>query len=78
MMNDGNRAVGALGTGPSAAYTFMILFLFVGFLVWLTGNKMEYVITIFLLFSHIKFNKSLPNYLTLGSSEGPGRPDEET
>jgi hypothetical protein len=33
MMNDGNGAVGASGTGPSAGYTFLFLFLFTGFLV---------------------------------------------
>jgi hypothetical protein len=38
MMNDGNGA-----TGPSAGYPFVFLFLFSGFLVWLTGNKMEYI-----------------------------------
>jgi hypothetical protein len=43
MMNDGNGAVGASGTGPSAGYTFQFLFLFTGFLVWLTSNKMEYI-----------------------------------
>jgi hypothetical protein len=45
----------------------MFLFLFAGFLVWLTGIKIEYiyVITILLLFSRIKFNKSFPNYLTI-------------
>jgi hypothetical protein len=67
MMNDGNGAAGASGTGPSAGYTFMFLFLFAGFLVWLTGDKIKYiyVITILLLFSRIKFNKSLPDYLTI-------------
>jgi hypothetical protein len=39
----GNGATGASGTGPSAGYTFMFLFLFTSFLVWLTGNKMEYI-----------------------------------
>jgi hypothetical protein len=43
MMNDGNGAAGASGTGPSAGYTFTFLFLIDGFLVWLTGNKMEYI-----------------------------------
>jgi hypothetical protein len=45
----------------------MFLFLFTGFLVWLTSNKIEhiYVIKILLLFSRIKFNMSLPNYLTI-------------
>jgi hypothetical protein len=58
MMNDGNGAAGPSGTSPSgtspsAGYTFIFLFLFTAFLVWLTGNKMEYinVITILLLYS---------------------------
>jgi hypothetical protein len=51
---------------PPAGYTFVFLFLFTGFLVWLTGNKMEYIyiVTILLLYSWIKFNKNLPNFLT--------------
>jgi hypothetical protein len=43
MMNDGNGAAGASGTGPSTGHTFVFLFLFIGILVWLTGNKMEYI-----------------------------------
>jgi hypothetical protein len=64
MMNDENGVAGASGTGPSAGYTFVFLFLFTGFLVWLTRNKMEYmyVITILLLYSWIKFNNNLPNF----------------
>jgi hypothetical protein len=59
------------GTGPSAGYTFVFLFLFTGFLVWLTGNKMKYmyVITIICLIFLTAF-KSLqhPQFLinTLG------------
>jgi hypothetical protein len=45
MMNDENGAVGASDTGPSAGYTFVFLFLFTDFLVWLADNKMEYIYT---------------------------------
>jgi hypothetical protein len=66
MMNDGNGSVGASGTGPSVGHTFMFLFLFTSFIVWLTGNKMEYICHLFLfLYSWIKFNKNLPNFLTI-------------
>jgi hypothetical protein len=72
MMNDDNGAVGASGTDPSTEHTFVFLFLFTGFLVWLISNKIEYiyicvcvcVIAILLLYSWIKFNKKLPNFLT--------------
>jgi hypothetical protein len=43
MMNDDNGAVGASGTDPSTEHTFVFLFLFTGFLVWLTSNKIEYI-----------------------------------
>jgi hypothetical protein len=43
MMNDENGVASASGTGPSAGYTFVFLFLFTGFLVLLTCNKMEYI-----------------------------------
>jgi hypothetical protein len=58
MMNDENGDT-ASGTGPSAWYIFVFLFLFNRFLVWFTGNK------ILLLYSWIKFNKNLPNFLTI-------------
>jgi hypothetical protein len=40
MMNDENGVAGASGE-PSAGYAFVFLFLFTGFLVWLTGNKIN-------------------------------------
>jgi hypothetical protein len=43
MMNDESGATGASGTGPSAGYTFVFLFLLTGFLVSLISNKMEYI-----------------------------------
>jgi hypothetical protein len=66
VMNDKNRVAGASGTGPSSGYTFVFLFFIYWFSSLLTGNKMEYiyVITILLLYSWIKFNKNLPNFLT--------------
>jgi hypothetical protein len=38
MMNDENRVASASGTGPSAGYTFVFLFSFTGFLVWLMSG----------------------------------------
>jgi hypothetical protein len=65
IMNDGNGTAGASGTGPSAGYTFVFLFFFTRFLAGLAGNKKEYIyiITILLLYSWIKFNNNLPNFL---------------
>jgi hypothetical protein len=42
IMNNGNGAAGASGTGPSARYIFAFFF-FTGFLVLLIGNKKEYI-----------------------------------
>jgi hypothetical protein len=67
MMNDENGVVGASCTDPSPGYTFVFLFFIYWFSSFLTGNKMEYMyaITILLLYSCIKFNKILTNFLTI-------------
>ena len=68
MATGANGAAGAFGTGSSTGY-ILILFLFTGFLVMLTGNveNAKTVITYLLLFSRliwIKFNMNMPKFLT--------------